>query len=629
MMSTFLVFLAAAATARAADPSTYALSAPVELPATGAVRVTLPPDLVGGNVDTLAQGLLLADATGRAVPYAVLRSSNAGAAETETLFTVPVGDTSWETDAAEAPVDRLALDIDDLAGSGPFRATVEHRAAGAWRAVDERLVYALDSEESRTLDVPHVTGPFRVTLAGYRGVRPRLLGVSALTYAPDHVPPNVETVAMPTPVVTEMGSARYTLRLPGVRTIRALRFSFADDVDVFEREVTIRAVGTELYGNSYASGRLRRLRVGEANVDRLEVPVERLVGDTFVLEIPLERGAPLPLASVDILSEGVRLVTRDAGPGPHTLLGAATVADSAYDLAIALPELLRPEPPIVAVQAPSPNPVFVPVPTREEVDQAGPDLALARFRYERPIEGAGWVRVALGRDVLARTRPDLADVRVVDSAGRQVPFLLWDTDEEEPVTIGEVERREEGRSTLLRIPIDGGAPVATLALTTSRDVFERTVTVLRDAGRSTIPLRQVVWSGPTRGSTLAMEIGDRVGDTLLVRIDNGDDAPLPIDAIVVTAARWEIRTRLPEGGARLVYGAPGASAPEFDLALLSDEVRRMPVASATLGEERTLAAPAPTLLDRGATLAGVAMLAVGLLGMVVRVLRGVSAPAEP
>jgi hypothetical protein len=160
-------------------------------------------------------------------------------------------------------------------------------------------------------------------------------------------------------------------------------------------------------------------------------------------------------------------------------------------------------------------------------------------------------------------------------------------------------------------------------------VFERTVTVLRDAGRTTESLRQVTWSGRERGDTLAIGVGEEVGDTLLLRIDNGDNPPLPIESIRVTSPRVEVRARIPDGGARLVYGAPGEQAPDYDLSLLQDEVSRMPVADATLGPEASLAPPEIGLVDRALTLFGVAVLALGLLGMLVQVLRGVPAASGP
>ncbi|MFN7144165.1 MAG: hypothetical protein ACK4YP_10335, partial [Myxococcota bacterium] len=280
--------------AHGADVATYGLVAPVALPAAGPVRIALPADLVAGDVPTLDRGLLLTDATGRAVPYAVLRSSTGGGTETEGIGFRPVDGTTWETDAAEAPVDALTLDVYDLASAGPFYAAVAWRQGDAWVSGDRALLYSVDGVEGRTVEVPHVRGPFRITLTGFDGNRPRLLDLVAVRNAPDHVPPVEEVVPVPTPVVTEAGYARYTLRLGGVRTVRALRFELPESVDVLDREVLVRLPGRDVYENltSVSSGRIRRLKVGRASVDRLEVPVEGLVGDTIIVEIALERGAP-------------------------------------------------------------------------------------------------------------------------------------------------------------------------------------------------------------------------------------------------------------------------------------------------------------------------------------------------
>ncbi len=631
--------------ALAADPSTYALSVPVELPPSGPVRVVLGPDLVGGHPDALPGGLLLADASGRAIPYAVLTSARDAGTSEEDLYFRPTDATVWETEATDAPIDALVLDVMDLEGMGPFYATVSWREGGAVVSAPRELLYRVDGHEGRTIDLPHVAGPFRVALQAPsgdgRGRRePRLVDLTAVRNAPDHVPPIVEVLELSAPVLTEEGTARYTLRLGGMRSVRALRFGVPASVDVLDRAVTVRLPRTEGYGryslrNDYGyigqvTGNIQRVRVGEARVDRMEVEMatEPTVGDTLIVEVALDRGEPLPIDTIEVVSTGAHLVARDVGGGPHTLYGGATEAASPYDLAIALPDLLRG--PVARVVAPTaaPNPAFVAVPTRAGVDTAGVDLSLARFHYERDIVGSpGWARIPVDREVLARSRADLGDLRVIDAAGQQVPFLLWRTGDEEPWATGPLEQVEKGSTTQIRVPLDGTAPVASVLIETSNSVFEREVSILRDAGRTTVALRRLTWQGPTRGGTLSVFLDERIGDALLVRIENGDNPPLAIDAVRVTTPRWELRARIPEGGARLVYGAPGVTGPSYDLSLLDEEVRRMPVGDATLGEERPLAAPLPGVVDRGLTLVGIGLLAAGLLGMVVRVLRGVPAPA--
>jgi hypothetical protein len=623
MMLIFQAFLV-----MAAEPSTYRTVAMVNLPPQGAVRVALPPGAIGASPSELDRGLLLVDAQGQGVPYAVVRSSGSEVFEEEDLVVRPRAEGGWETSVSEAPADALRLDLPAFGADRPIWATVSWPVADGWRSTDPVLLYALDGEEVDTVPVPHVTGPFRVQLDRADGWRPlRIFNVEALRYAADHVPENRETFPMPVAVTTEDGRARYTLRLPGVRSVRGLRFSLPPEADVLDREVTVRTpTASEWEFGASAVGRIRRLQIGDARVDRLTLRFDALVGDTLVIEIPLERQAPPDLGDIEVYSEGAILVARDAGAGPHTLYADATELDQAYDLSVALPELLRMRPPLLPAPTMAPNPAFVPLPTREQLDEAGADLSLARYRFERDLQGSGWSRVRLGREILARARADLADLRVVDPRGRMLPFLLRETSEEEEWTVEGVERSEDKGSTRLKIPLSGSAPVSTLRLRTTRGVFARPVTVLRDAGRLTIPIRRVDWVGPERGSRLVLDIGERVDDGLIVQIDNGDDAPLPIEGVQVSTRVWELRVRIPDDGARLVYGAPGADRPDFDLGLLEDEVRRMSLSEATLGEERALSLPAPSWVDRGAAAAGVGLLVLGLLGMAVRVLRGVSAP---
>jgi hypothetical protein len=116
--------------AMAAEPSTYALSTPVTLPPAGPVRVGLGADLIGGAPETLGGGLLLTDASGVAVPYAVLSSSNGSGTSAEDLSFVPTGSGTWETDATDAPVDALVLDVYNLSDLGAVYATVSWEGAG-------------------------------------------------------------------------------------------------------------------------------------------------------------------------------------------------------------------------------------------------------------------------------------------------------------------------------------------------------------------------------------------------------------------------------------------------------------------------------------------------------------------
>jgi hypothetical protein len=606
----------------AADLSTYARQAPVVLPAQGTVRVAVPPELVGAHPEALDGNLRLVDGAQSPVQYAVLRSSTGGTQERNELDLSPEDLDHWLTEYTDAPTDAVILAV--TPNDGPFYATVSWAANGQWIAAPRTLMYGDDGEDGRTLAVPHVQGPFRVHIEGIDSRR-RLIDVTAVRDAPDFVPFVEETVAVSEPTLREDGTARYVLKLGGERYVRALRFEIPASEGILNRQVTVRTPDNP-YGSA---GVIRRIRVGDTNVERVTISVENVASDTLFVDVQRDRELPLPIEEIDVLSEGAFLVVTDAGAGPHTLYTDGTEPEPAHDLAVALPDLLRSPTPVVPLGGVEPNPVYVAEPTREGVDDPGPDLALGRFRYERPIEGSGWSRVSIGREVLAHARPDLGDVRVVDATGRQVPFLLWDRGEEELWPVSDFTREEVGSQTRIRVPLEGDAPVARLELRTSKGVFSRNVSILRDLGRSTVSIRFVTWNGPDQGSVLSLDLNERMGDALLVTIDNGDDPPIPIDSVAITTRVWELRTKLPEGGARLVYGAAGASAPSYDLDLLRTEVRAMQLADATLGDERALSAPVPGLVDRGATLLGVAMLALGLLGVLLRVLLGAIGGATP
>lgn len=605
--------------ALAAEPADYARRAELTLPPAGPVRVALPAEWVAAEADRLDGSLLLVDAAGAPVAHAVRLSTDTPATLEDTLFPRPVGVGTWELDAADQPADGLDLQFDL---SEPTRVEVSWDG-GATR----ETLFRVDAElEDRRVALPHVRGPFRVTLPDRPDVT--LEGATAVTLSPDDVPAVVETIPAPAPTLTEDGQARWVIPLPGPRTVRAVEIVTPEDV--FERYAQAGPPAADGMPSWSGGATLRRVRLGDARVERVRLGGVSVADDVLVVQIGTDRGAPLQVTAFRVESAGAELLVRDAGPGPHTLYGGASKPEPAYDLGTATNALLNASPARVTAPEPAPNPAWVPLPTRLGVDGAGPPLVLARWRWARALGGGpGWVRVELDGAVLAHARADLADLRVVDAEGRQVPFLTRWTGAERELASGAPTREERGGVSLLRLPLADLAevPIASVRVTTSQPVFQRTVSVVRDRGQLTETVREVTWSGPDTGGTLALDVGQALGRELLVRVDNGDNPPLPVDLLSVTGAVAELYAHLPEGGARLVYGRPGADAPEYDLAMLRDDVLRLPVAAGTLGAEEALQDAGPSGFDKALALAGVGLLAIGLLGMTVRVVRGVE-PAE-
>lgn len=609
--------------ALAAPPEAYPWRTELTLPARGVARVHLPGELAV-DVDQLPTTLRISDARGDDVPYAVLSSARNPEPRQLDLDISPVDTAVWRVDAAPVPLDAIQFEIVRLTDVTGVWVRVSD---GEWTS-PPTLLFAAERDGSPfavdTVTVPHRAGPFTVTLQGLGDEgSPRLWEATGVAIPPETTPPLEESFEAPPPVLTEEGRARWMLELPAFRKVTSV--TVVAEGDVFEREVYVGG-GADADRGLDRAGFVRRLRVGERDVD-LDTVGTDLVSDTLLVEIPTDRGTVLPVSRFVVRSVAVDLLVRDAGGGPHLLYAGSLDRDTPHDIALAAGELLRGPVTEVDARALTPNPTWVPVPTREGIDLGGPTVNLARYRWARPIEAPrpGWVKLPLDVSVFGHARGDLGDLRVVDAEGRSLPFLVR-PDEQSRADVTP-ERTEVGGRTRLTVPVLAeGVPVERIELHTSQGRFRRQVAVLRDRGRMTETVRAVEWSSEAEGSTLSLALGDVFPEALLVEIDNGDNPPLPVDRVTLIGPGKELRVRVPEGGARLVYGMPAVSPPIWDLALLEAEVWGMPVAPATLGAEVALDGPALQTVDRMVVLLGIGVLAVGMAGMAIRAIRTVPQP---
>jgi len=120
---------------------------------------------------------------------------------------------------------------------------------------------------------------------------------------------------------------------------------------------------------------------------------------------------------------------------------------------------------------------------------------------------------------------------------------------------------------------------------------------------------------------------------LLVAIEDGDNAPLPLAAARLLLPSWRLRFFHPGPALELLYGAPGMDAPRYDLALLAPRLRTAPARELELGPPP--AGPAAAERDEATTgrivfIAVLAAAVVALLLFLARLLRrGDGAPQAP
>jgi hypothetical protein len=286
-------------------------------------------------------------------------------------------------------------------------------------------------------------------------------------------------------------------------------------------------------------------------------------------------------------------------------------------------------------------------PDEAPAEPAGAPLSISGFRYRRAVREAraGLNALALDAAVLAHSR-GLADVRLADPQGRQVPYLLEKRDEPLVVdlelealdTEGDREPGSAARLSRYRLVLPhAGLPASRLVLTTRARVFERRVEVAagdaergRDE-RGDRPLAAAGWrhaDPETPAPALTLELPVVAGDELVLSIDEGDNSPLPLGAPKLLLPAWRLRFFGTGGEVSLVYGRPGLAAARYDLALLAPrlvgaaahEVEAGPEGDTGAGGERRQA-----LVFWGALVAAVA----ALLVLLARLLGRSTGPPAP
>ncbi len=616
----------------AADPEAYPMMATLDLPK-GPVALALPPSVVAGDASKLSETLHLQDAAGVAVPFTVLTTRASGSPEDVPVSWEPVLVTSgraWLIAENDVPLDGLSLTMQSM-DIGPWTATVYLQGAtGSWEQVgEEQFLYSFHRANGEVslrqeIDLPHRRGPFKLVLEGER--EPRILDIDALAFPAEHVRPVNEEVTVEGPVFTEMGLARYTIELPGPRAVSGLRLHI--DEEIFSRSFTVSAGEPDETGRTYL---IERARVGQVRIDETGITGLELVTDRLIIDVLAGREEPLTITGATVESIGAVLLAPDSGLPPQTLYFAGTEPDVAYDVAIAADELARIAKRVEAsAVVPAINPGYVPKPTRDGLDGPAAEINLALWKWERPIVSEpGWTRVVLDAGVLVHARGDLGDLRVVDSKGRSLPFELRAAPREVEITLGELKREEDGATSelTLSLPPDLGA-VRRIELGTDAEVFSRAVQIVRDRGTFTETIRSVEWVGSGSPHRLVFELNEELGEALMVRIQNGDDPPLSVTSVKAWTRGSELRVRVPEGGARLVYGNRRAQAPSFDLALLGDALGRVATHEGTLGPEIAGTRVTMTWFDQGLVFLSFAGLAVGLVALMIGAIRGAD-PVAP
>ena len=206
------------------------------------------------------------------------------------------------------------------------------------------------------------------------------------------------------------------------------------------------------------------------------------------------------------------------------------------------------------------------------------DVSLFRFIRALPEGEAELIAVPLDAAVLAHSsgpQSDFADVRVVDSNGRQVPYVVERRDE--PLTLSVVlEQRSapsepsnitpSGTTTYYRVRLPlARLPPARLILSTTARVFDRTVRsrsngppIVGRTIRLQGPVATARWvhaNRETAAPALTLPLPSVDAEELVIAVAEGDNSPLPLASAQVLLPSYRLRLfRAERMPLRIVYG---------------------------------------------------------------------------
>jgi hypothetical protein len=385
---------------------------------------------------------------------------------------------------------------------------------------------------------------------------------------------------------------RFSLALPGanlpVTSVRLIvnGLAFAREARIYESVLFRDELSRRLVG----LGRLERSATGEGSTTLV---VGELSGAALELEID-RPGGPLDVRQAIALVEPQRLVFIAPDEGGLTLLyGSESARAPSYDLGQALslgrPSSLASAELGAVKDAGAPPPLASPA--RSPV--ADPTRWKRRQRIGLPPKGP----VAF-LDLEGETADKVHEVRVVDAAGRQVPFLVETSERSTPRTLS-FTQKTEGTRTLVTVSLDPKERLSRLELrVTAPAYFEREVAAFvpqRDARGPTgqLEVARARWvKQPDDDGALSIPLSLSREPTLTLSIENADNPPLALASVVGRAQRRRINF-LFEAGDRLELWSSndGAAAPRYDLQLIAAAVLKSQALPATLAP--ALAEPTP------------------------------------
>ncbi len=161
------------------------------------------------------------------------------------------------------------------------------------------------------------------------------------------------------------------------------------------------------------------------------------------------------------------------------------------------------------------------------------------LRQTFTLESAGLVKFSLSPATLDHARPDLADLRMLDAAGREVPYALVRPGEVQPRPVSPRQFHADltTDATVLTIETGTTEPLLTVTVATPGTAFVKPVRIERsDDGRAWEPVADGVPVFRQNGAAgLTLDLGQRPAAFLRLTVDDRRSPPVPFTGAVLLA----------------------------------------------------------------------------------------------
>lgn len=575
------------------------------------LALPVPPEVQARSQPGL-RDLRLVDGDGREAPF-IVHEDNARRAERRWTGRLDEArqerrrDSAWTVDLGEVvSFNRLELDIPGTSFSK--RLAVETSVDGAaWEVAGtdflafDRLWQARNVHDT-TLEVGARQARFvRLVADDTRSPPVSLRGVTAVQA--DELAGAAWSAEVPLERIgTEDGRTRYRVPVADGHPVRRLAIDaddpgFARGVTVFERRGDEeRAIG---------SGLVYRLRLPDeaADLDGLEVGVTRASGGALIVEVADGDNPPLANPRVRLSGPQTLLVASTTARALTLYYGNSVTRPAVYDL-----EQLRtalaivPAYPLASLGPEAENPRFRQPAPLAFVAARGAAIDARAWRFARPVAITGpedIYTMVVPPSELALLRRDLGDLRIVDEANRQVPYVLErDADVADIDLAIETARPRQDRPQTSAYQL--AAPHAignaravhftSLRLHFAEPYFRRNAVVLARRPSAPLEVARVAATvmaaqareGAADGAWVEIPLDIAAGE-LTLEIDDGDNAPLTLRQAKAAAPVPRMTFKAGPGAYRLLLGNDEAAPPSYELGALAREVlawSAVPVAAA-------------------------------------------------